>query len=75
MFLHQTWANLIQRKVSNFSLDRLILVLSEKFANPKNRVETRKLSKDPKRLTIFGLFSLLAFLGFVKVIYDLILLF
>jgi hypothetical protein len=69
MFLYQAWANLVQRKVSNFSIDRLMLVLSEKFASPKNRAETRRLSKDQKRLIIFGLLSLLYFLACVKTIF------
>ncbi len=70
MFLHQAWANLIQQKVSKFSIDRLMILISDSFASPKNRAETRRLSKDPKRLLIFGLFSLLAFLGFVKIVYE-----
>jgi hypothetical protein len=66
MFLHQAWANLVQHKISKFSFDRILLILSENFASPKNRMETRKLIKDPKRLLISGLIALLGFLGFVQ---------
>jgi hypothetical protein len=65
MFFHQAWANLIQRKISKFSFDRLMLILSDSFASSKNRMETRKLIKDPKRLLISGLIALLAFMGFI----------
>ncbi len=70
MFFHQAWANIIQRKVSIFSFDRIMLILSDRFANSKNRRETRRLSQDPKRLLISGLIALLAFIGFIKEIIN-----
>lgn len=66
MFLHQAWENLIRHRVSKFSIDRLLLILSDNFASSKHRMETRKLSTDPKRLLIFGLMALLGFMGFVQ---------
>ncbi len=70
MFFHQAWANIIQRKVSVFSFDRIMLILSDRFANSKNRMETRRLSNDPKRLLISGVIALLAFMGFIKEIIN-----
>jgi hypothetical protein len=70
MFFHQSWANLIQKKVSSFSIDRLIILLSEKFANEKNKIETMKLSKDPKRIVFQGLIALFAFIGFLRNIFE-----
>jgi hypothetical protein len=70
MLFHQAWANIIQRKISKFSFDRIMLILSDRFANSKNRTETRRLSKDPKRLLILGLIALLAFMGFIKEIIN-----
>ena len=70
MFFHQSWANIIQRKISIFSFDRIMLILSDGFANSKNRMETRKLSKDPKRLLISGLIALLAFMGCIREIIN-----
>jgi len=70
IFLQQSWANLVQRKISMLSIDRLVIFLSENFANHKNKIETRRLSKNPKRLTIQGLIALLAFLGFLRLIFE-----
>jgi hypothetical protein len=66
MFLYQAWANLVQRTISKFSFDRILLILSDNFASPKNRMKTRELIKDPKRLLISGLIAMLGFLGFVQ---------
>ena len=60
MLLYQAWENIVNRRISKCSLDALIVLLSNKFANPTNRARTQKLSKDRTRLFVFGLFALLA---------------
>jgi Trk-type K+ transport system membrane component len=60
MFLHQAWENIVNKRVSKYSLDALVVHLSNQFANATNRARTQQLSKDPKRLFILGFFVLLA---------------
>lgn len=69
-FFHQFWANVIQKRISIFSIDRIIVFLSDIFASHKNKIETRKLSKDPSRLIMQGILALLTFLGFLREIYK-----
>ena len=62
MFFYQAWENLINKRVSKFSLDTLIIFMSNAFANPTIQNRTLKQSKDPKRLFLMGLFALLVFI-------------
>jgi len=70
IFLQQAWANLIQKSVSMFSLDRFAIVISELFANKEHKAETRRLSKDPTRLRMQGILALLFLLGSIREIYK-----
>ena len=60
VLLYQAWENIINKRFSNYSLDGLIVFLSNKFANLEIRARIHQASKDKKRLLILGLFSFLA---------------
>ena len=67
LFFYQAWENIVNKRVSKYSLDALILFLSNNFANPTNRANTQRLSKDRTRLFLFGMFCLLASIkGFIE---------
>jgi uncharacterized membrane protein len=75
LFLHQTWANFIQRKISLVSIDRLILILIEIFASPQKKKNVQKTMQSPDRVIYLGVFAFSAFLGALREIYRWILIY
>ncbi len=67
---HQAWENFINKRISRFSVDRWMLFLSDSFASKENRDRTKKLSKDPKRLVVLGVYAMLAFIESAHQIYK-----
>jgi len=67
LFFYQAWENIIKKTISKYSFDALILFLSNKFANPTNRANTQRVSKDRTRLFLLGMFCLLVSIkGFIE---------
>ena len=63
MFLLQAWENLIKKRISKFSIDALGFYLASTFTSRKGRQRALELSKDPKRIFLFGIFAILGTIG------------
>lgn len=70
MSLHQAWENFFNKRISRYSVDRLILYLSDNFASTENRSRTKQLSKDSKRLFLLGVYAFLTFVESIHQIYK-----
>lgn len=65
---YQAWENLVNKRISKFSFDALLLLLIFTFGDDKTRKRARATEKDLTRITALGIYALLAMVGGVYVI-------
>ena len=58
MFFHQAWENIVNQRVSKFSLDALFVTLGLRFGTHAMRKRIRNVIRSPARMRWAGMYAL-----------------
>ncbi len=72
MFFYQAWENIVNRRISRWSLDALGVSLGYRFGSDRTRERIQKVTRTPKRMFLAGIYALGLGLAMLYVFFQLL---